>query len=47
MTETVSEKVMLGFLVMEGRIRESILSKDVVVPNPVSELLITAGDSNS
>ena len=31
MIETVSEKVMLGFLVMQGRIREFILLRDAAV----------------
>ena len=47
MIETVSEKVILGFLVMEGRIREFILLRDAAVGKPLSELSSMAVDSVS
>ena len=47
MIETVSEKVILGFLVMEGRIRELMLLRDVAVGKPLSELSSMAVDSVS
>ena len=47
MIETVSEKVMLGFLVMQGRIREFILLRDVAVGKPLGELSSMAVDSVS
>ena len=47
MIETVSEKVILGFLVMEGRIREFILLRDAAVGKPLSECSSMAVDSVS
>ena len=47
MIETVSEKVMLGFLVMEGRIREFILLREAAVGKPLSEFSSMAVDSVS
>ena len=47
MIETVSEKVILGFLVMEGRIREFILQRDAAVGKPLSECSSMAVDSVS
>ena len=47
MIETVSEKVILGFLVMEGRIRELILLREAAVVKPLSEFSSMAVDSVS
>ena len=47
MMETVSEKVMLGFLVMEGRIREFILLREAAAAKPLSVLSSMAVDSGS
>ena len=47
MIETVSEKVILGFLVMEGRIREFILFREAAAGKTFSEFSSIAVDSVS